>query len=83
MVLHRAVLARHPPDELGANSSSGGPTVGLRSSNTSVLLRGPLLPKLALLPWLESLTVRLHTEQLTGGVPAEWGAHGAFPRLKQ
>jgi hypothetical protein len=82
-VLCRAILGTLPPDELAPNTSSSHPTVGLRSSNASVPLRGPLLPELALLPVLESLKVLLHTGQLNGGIPAEWVAPNAFPRLKQ
>jgi hypothetical protein len=76
------MLGTPPPDELGPNTSSSHPTVGFRSSNASVPLRGPLLPELALLPRLESLRVLLYTGQLTGGIPDEWVAPGAFPRLK-
>ena len=82
-MLRRSVLESPPPDGVGANSSSGGPSVALHSSNASALVRGPLLPELALLPWLESFTVLLYTDQLNAGIPTEWGAHNAYPRLKQ
>lgn len=42
---------------------------------------GTLLPELAQLQWLERLEQRLPA--LREGIPAEWGAPGAFPRLRQ
>lgn len=42
---------------------------------------GTLLPELAQLQWLERLEQRLPA--LREGIPADWGAAGGFPRLRQ
>ena len=42
-----------------------------------------LLPELAQLQWLEELQLQSYHGRLTGGIPAEWLAPGAFPRLKK
>lgn len=42
---------------------------------------GTLLPELAQLQWLEHMDQELPA--LRDGIPAEWGAPGAFPRLRR
>lgn len=44
---------------------------------------GLLLPQLARLPYLETLSIHLTNVRFRDAIPAAWGAPGAFPRLKR
>ena len=44
---------------------------------------GPLLPELARLRWLNSLIMQRYNANNWHGIPPEWVAPGAFPRLRK
>lgn len=63
--------------ELGDDSGSPGTFSG----GSGGAWPGTLLPELARLRWLERMEQSLPA--LRDGIPAAWGAPGAFPRLRQ
>ena len=67
-------VCREVIDSYRASSAGGSAVAGAE--------RGPMLPELAELQYIEALVVSQATMP-TAGVPAEWMQPGAFPRLRE